>query len=70
MTAGKHRASVHPPSERPGARRTSEMKALYGRGAAMIHGMETAMQLTYDRNCDVKQPKLWPHLPFNIKFST
>ena len=56
------------PSERPGARRTTEMKLLYGKGAAMIHGMETAMQLTYDRNCDLKQPKMWPNMPLNVKF--
>ena len=60
--------TVKPPSERPGVRRTTEMKQLYGAGAAMIHGMETAMQLNFDRNCDLKQPKLWPNLPLTIKF--
>lgn len=57
------------PKERPGLRRTAEMKMLYGKGAAMIHGMETAMQLTFDRNVDIKQPKPWPNLPINIKFN-
>ena len=68
VESGKNKATVLPPSERPGVKRTAEMKLLYGKGAAMIHGMETAMQLTFDRNCDMKQPKLWPHLPLNIKF--
>ena len=68
VEAGKNKATVLPPAERPGVKRTSEMKLLYGNGAAMIHGMETAMQLTFDRNCDIKQPKLWPQLPLNIKF--
>lgn len=57
------------PKERPGVRRTFEMKQLYGIDAAKIHGMETAMQLTFDRNCDRLQPKLWPIMPFKIKFS-
>lgn len=56
------------PKERPGLRRTAEMKMLYGKGAAMIHGMETAMQLTFDRNVDIKQPRPWPNLPIHIKF--
>ncbi|XP_048053031.1 gem-associated protein 8 isoform X2 [Megalobrama amblycephala] len=55
-----------PPSERPGERRTSEMKKLYGKDAAKIQGMETAMQLTFDRNCDKKQPKYWPVIPLNL----
>ena len=58
-----------PPSGRPGLHRTTEMRLLYGKGAAMIHGMETAMQLNYDRNYDLQQPKLWPQLPINIKFT-
>ncbi|XP_067297667.1 gem-associated protein 8 [Pseudorasbora parva] len=55
-----------PPSERPGERRTAEMKKLYGKDAAKIQGMETAMQLTFDRNCDKKQPKYWPVIPLNL----
>ncbi|XP_064637268.1 gem-associated protein 8-like isoform X2 [Lineus longissimus] len=56
------------PNERPGVRRTAEMKKLYGKSAAMIHGMETALQMTFDRNCDILQPTLWPIMPFNIQF--
>lgn len=67
-TLSTKRGTVLPPAEQPGARRTSEMKLLYGKGAAMIHGMETAMQLCFDRNCDIQQPKLWPNMPLNLKF--
>ncbi|XP_055764751.1 gem-associated protein 8-like [Salvelinus fontinalis] len=65
-----HRISWHgrllPPSERPGERRGAEMKKLYGEDAAKIQGMETAMQLTFDRNCDKKQPKYWPVIPLKL----
>lgn len=61
--------TVEAPKERPGSRRTSEMKQLYGKGAAMIHGMETAIQMTFDRNKDLKQPKLWPNMPLRIVFN-
>ncbi|KAK3611223.1 hypothetical protein CHS0354_002119 [Potamilus streckersoni] len=61
--------TVKAPKERPGTRRTAEMKLLYGKNAAMIHGMETALQMTFDRNLDVKQPKLWPNMPLHLSFS-
>ena len=56
------------PTERPGSKRTSEMRILYGKGAAMIHGMETALQMNFDRNLDVLQPSLWPNMPFRVIF--
>ena len=65
----KKRTTAQAPTERPGVRRTAEMKGLYGNSAAMIHGMETALQLNFDRNCDLKTPRLWPHLPLNIVFN-
>lgn len=58
--------SAQPPVERPGERRSAEMKKLYGKDSAKIQGMETAMQLTFDRNCDRKQPKYWPVIPLNL----
>jgi len=58
--------SALPPLERPGERRGAEMKKLYGTSAAKIQGMETAMQLTFDRNCDRKQPKSWPVIPLKL----
>ncbi|XP_017289981.1 gem-associated protein 8 [Kryptolebias marmoratus] len=60
------RSSTAPPSERPGERRAAEMKKLYGRDAAKILAMEAAMQLTFDRNCDLKQPKYWPVIPLKL----
>lgn len=60
------RSSVAPPSERPGERRGAEMKKLYGKDAAKILAMEAAMQLTFDRNCDLKQPKYWPVIPLKL----
>ncbi|KAL4230510.1 Gemini of Cajal bodies-associated protein 8 [Mactra antiquata] len=61
--------TIEAPKERPGVRRTAEMKLLYGKNAAMIHGMETALQMTFDRNMDVKQPKIWPNMPLRVIFS-
>ncbi|XP_061683496.1 gem-associated protein 8 isoform X2 [Syngnathoides biaculeatus] len=61
-----HRVGVAPPAERPGERRGAEMKKLYGEDAAKILAMETAMQLTFDRNCDLKQPKYWPVIPLKL----
>ncbi|XP_078264768.1 gem-associated protein 8 isoform X2 [Rhinoraja longicauda] len=58
--------TIQPPAERPGERRMVEMKKLYGDVAAKIQGMETAMQLSFDRQCDKKQPKYWPVIP--LKF--
>ena len=60
------RRSVEPPSERPGERRQAEMKRLYGDSAAKIQAMEAAMQLSFDKHCDRKQPKYWPVIP--LKF--
>ncbi|RUS90285.1 hypothetical protein EGW08_001974 [Elysia chlorotica] len=65
---GQAGPSTAPPQERPGARRAQEMKQLYGTGAPMIHGMETALQMTYDRTQDKFQPKLWPNMPLKIIF--
>ncbi|XP_077002944.1 gem-associated protein 8 [Tamandua tetradactyla] len=58
--------SVAPPSERPGERRQAEMKRLYGDSAAKIQAMEAAVQLSFDKHCDRKQPKYWPVIP--LKF--
>jgi len=67
-TAVRVQPTVLPPSEQLGARRLTEMRELYGSGAAMIHGMETAMQLSFDRNTDRHKPRPWPALPLNIQF--
>jgi len=36
---------------------------IYGKNAPRIQAMETAMQLTFHRICDRKQPKFWPNMP-------
>lgn len=53
-------------SRQQAIQRTKQMKQLFGKSAAKIHGMETAMQLTFDRYCDLKQPKLWPNIPLSL----
>lgn len=68
ISSSVHRATSEAPAVQAGSKRNKEMVELYGRHAPMIHGMETAMALTFDRNCDLKRPRLWPHLPINIKF--
>lgn len=57
-----------PPKEQKGARRTAEMKFLYGKQTALIHGMETAVQMQFNRNCDDSNPKLWPNIPLKLIF--
>jgi gem associated protein 8 len=58
--------AVLPPRKQIGLQRTEEMKLMYGEAAPMILGMETAVQLSFDRNCDLKQPKLWPNIPLKL----
>ncbi|XP_033057039.1 gem-associated protein 8 isoform X2 [Trachypithecus francoisi] len=60
------RRSIEAPTERPGERRQAEMKRLYGDSAAKIQAMEAAVQLSFDKHCDRKQPKYWPVIP--LKF--
>lgn len=60
------RNNAAPPSERPGERRKAEMAKLYGKDAAKIQAMEASLQLTFDRNCDRKQPKYWPVIPLRL----
>ncbi|XP_037061506.1 gem-associated protein 8-like [Peromyscus leucopus] len=61
-----HHLSAEPPSEKPGERRQAEMKHLYGDSALKILAMEAAVQLSFDKYCDKKQPKYWPVIP--LKF--
>lgn len=62
-------ATCQAPKERPGSRRTHEMKLLYGDSAALIHGMETAMQLRFDTGLDKNQPVHWPNIPLKLPFT-
>ncbi|GAB6019470.1 gem (nuclear organelle) associated protein 8 [Chamberlinius hualienensis] len=54
------------PLEHPGIKRSTEMNILYGSKAPMIQAMETATQLSFNRNCDHSQPKYWPNLPLRL----
>lgn len=60
------RSTTAPPSEWLGERRKAEMNKLYGKDAAKIMAMEVAMQLTFDKKCDLKQPKYWPVIPLKL----
>jgi len=68
VVVGHQAPSISAPTEQPGVRRTSELKILYGSNAPMIHGMETALQLNFDRFTDKCQPNLWPNMPLKICF--
>lgn len=46
--------------------RDKEMKMLYGDGNSMIVAMETAVQLSFEKYCDMKSPNYWPNIPFNM----
>ncbi|KAH0500369.1 Gem-associated protein 8 [Microtus ochrogaster] len=61
-----HHRSTEPPLEKPGERRQAEMKRLYGDSAPKILAMEAAVQMSFDKYCDKKQPKYWPVIP--LKF--
>ncbi|XP_054163206.1 gem-associated protein 8-like [Oppia nitens] len=47
-----------------------KMHELYGEDYNMIQGMETAIQLNFDRLCDIHQPKLWPIMPIRMNKKT
>lgn len=47
-------------------KRSTEMELLYGDDASKIIGMETAVQLSFDRYCDTKSPKYWPNIPLKL----
>ncbi|XP_049940586.1 gem-associated protein 8-like [Schistocerca serialis cubense] len=55
-----------PPKNPVGQQRIEEMKLLYGKAAPMIMGMETALQLSFDRNVDKLQPRMWPNIPLKL----
>lgn len=43
--------------------RSEELKKIYGEKGPKILGMETAIQLNYERHLDKLKPNYWPHLP-------
>lgn len=58
------------PVEDNAKKRMDEMKELYGKDSAKIHGMETAMHLGFIRKCDKNKPIMWPVVPLSNSFSS
>ncbi|XP_050738927.1 gem-associated protein 8-like isoform X2 [Eriocheir sinensis] len=57
------------PKEHPDVIRSREMQELYGQASPKIQAMETALQLSFDRNNTIYQPKYWPNIPLNVMFN-
>lgn len=57
---------INIPEEVPIDTKREKYLQLYGEKGDRINAMETAMQLTFHRNCDIKQPKLWPNMPLKL----
>uniref|UniRef100_A0A0P4WAP2 Gem-associated protein 8 n=2 Tax=Scylla olivacea TaxID=85551 RepID=A0A0P4WAP2_SCYOL len=57
------------PKEHPDVIRSREMQQLYGQASAKIQAMETALQLSFDRNATLHQPNYWPNIPITLLFS-
>ncbi|XP_045130257.1 gem-associated protein 8-like isoform X2 [Portunus trituberculatus] len=55
--------------EHPDVIRSREMQQLYGQASAKIQAMETALQLSFDRNATLHQPQYWPNIPITLMFS-
>ncbi|KAG5877009.1 hypothetical protein JTB14_021905 [Gonioctena quinquepunctata] len=50
--------------------RVEEMNGLYGEKAQKIMGMETALQLNYERHLEHSKPVYWPSLPFKLNYDS
>ncbi|CAH1987805.1 unnamed protein product [Acanthoscelides obtectus] len=48
--------------------RADDMKKLYGDKSQKIMGMETAMQLDFERCKEQGKPSYWPNLPLKLRF--
>lgn len=55
-----------PPKEQVGEQKQNEMKKLYGEMAPKITGMETAVQLNYNRQISRGKPHYWPNIPLKL----
>lgn len=53
------------PKRPVGLKRKEELDLLYGGNSSLIHKLETAAQLTFNRNCDTLKPELWMAAPLN-----
>ncbi|KAJ8922558.1 hypothetical protein NQ315_007588 [Exocentrus adspersus] len=56
------------PKEPCGKNRLEEMKKIYGDKAQKIMGMETALQLNYEKQIEVLKPSHWPSMPLRLEF--
>lgn len=56
------------PKEPSGKGRSEEMKRIYGDKAQKIMGMETVLQLNYEKHLDQLKPSYWPTIPLRLKF--
>lgn len=65
LTKGKRPVS---PKEPSGKNRLEEMKKIYGDKAQKIMGMETALQLSYEKCLDQSKASYWPSIPLRLKF--
>lgn len=45
--------------------RSDELKKLYGENSPKILGMETALQLNYERHLEKSKASYWPNIPLN-----
>ncbi|KAL7645829.1 UNVERIFIED_CONTAM: hypothetical protein RMT77_002726 [Armadillidium vulgare] len=54
--------------EHPDVTREKNMKELYGDSAAQVHGMETALQLSFDRISTLYKPSIYPNIPVKLRF--
>lgn len=53
------------PKRPAGLKRKEELELLYGGTSSLIHKLETAAQLNFNRNCDTFKPELWMAAPLN-----
>jgi hypothetical protein len=61
--------SGHPPllpRKQVGLQRAEEMQLIYRKASPMILGMELAVQLNFDKNCDLRQPNLQLNIPLRL----
>lgn len=48
--------------------REPEIRSLYGKHSDRILQMEAELQINYDHNIDLYEPKYWPSFPLKVKF--
>ncbi|XP_054263104.1 gem-associated protein 8-like [Macrosteles quadrilineatus] len=51
--------------KKPALKRKEELEQFYGKNSNLIQGLETSLQLSFNRNCDTFKPMLYPAVPLN-----